>query len=91
MIPAMLTGFVGMFAGVPENLGGPALLLYVIPFTHSLAIFQKLLRPGYYDVKSLTGFGLIGDLTFHFVYLVLSIAVVLYLASKVFEREGIVN
>lgn len=91
MFPSMIVGFTGMFAGVPESLGGPALLLYFIPYTHTLAIFQKLLKPNYYDVKSLTGFGLYGDLLFHFAYLFISIAIVLYIASKVFEREGIVN
>lgn len=91
MFPSMIVGFTGMFAGVPESIGGPALLLYIIPYTHTLAIFQKLLKPNYYDVKSLTGFGLYGDLLFHFAYLFISILIVLYIASKVFEREGIVN
>ena len=91
MFPSMIVGFAGMFAGVPESIGGPALLLYIIPYTHTLAIFQKLLKPNYYDVKSLTGFGLYGDLLFHFAYLFISILIVLYIASKVFEREGIVN
>lgn len=91
MIPAMLVGLVTMVAGVPENTGGVALLLYLIPFTHAIAIFQKILRPGYYNIDSLLGFGLVGDLIFHFVYLILSILVVLWLASKSFEREGIIN
>ena len=91
MFPSMIVGFTGMFAGVPESIGGPALLLYIIPYTHTLAIFQKLLKPNYYDVKSLTGFGLYGDLLFHFAFLFVSILIVLYIASKVFEREGIVN
>jgi hypothetical protein len=87
----MLVGLTGMFVGVPENLGESGLLLYLIPFSHSLAIFQKLLKPGFYEIKSLTGFGLMGDIIFHFTFLVISIAIVLYIASKVFEREGIVN
>ena len=91
LIPSMIVGLATWIIGVPENTGGLALLLYLIPFTHGSAIFQKLLRPNYYNITSLTGFGLYADLLFHFSYLILSIGLVIYLASKVFEREGILN
>ena len=91
LIPSMLVGFSTMFLGVPENIGGVALLLYIIPFTHSIAIFQKMLRPAYYDANSLLGFGLYADLLFHIIFLIVSILIVLYLASKAFERESIIS
>lgn len=91
MIPSLLVGMIGMFSGVPESMGGAALLLYLIPWSHSLAIFQKMLRPEYFDVKSLLGMGLIPDLLFHLTFLLVSIAIILAIASKIFEREGIVN
>ena len=91
MFPSMIVGLVTMFVGVPENIGGAALLLYLIPFTHALAIFQEILRPSYYNANSLLGFGLIGDLIFHFVFLVATILLVLYIASKTFDRESIIN
>ena len=49
------------------------------------------LRPEFYNVKSLTGLGLVPDLIFHITYLIIFILVVIYIASKIFEREGIVN
>jgi hypothetical protein len=94
LLPAMLTGLVSMFVGVPESLGAPgALLLYLIPWTHSIAIFIKMSSPAIYNLpsQSLTGFGLIGDLAFHLGALFISILVVITIASKIFDREGIVN
>ena len=91
MVPSMLVGLSTMIIGVPENYGGAALLLYIIPFTHSVAIFQKMLRPSYYNANSLLGYGVVGDLLFHIAYLLASILFVLYLASKAFDREGIIN
>ena len=91
MVPAMLVGLGTMLIGVPENMGGAALLLYIIPFTHSAAIFQKMLRPTYYNENSLLGYGVVGDLTFHLAYLIVTILLVLFIASKAFDREGIIN
>ncbi|MFW9993605.1 MAG: ABC transporter permease [Candidatus Odinarchaeota archaeon] len=89
LVPTMAVGMIGLFSGVPEEAG--LTILYLIPWSHALAIFSKVIRPGYYDAKSLLGFGLVGDLIFHFLALFLSIAVVMFIASKIFDREGIVN
>ncbi|MHA2366711.1 MAG: ABC transporter permease subunit [Candidatus Hodarchaeales archaeon] len=91
MLPSMLVGLVGMFVGVPESMGGSALFLYLIPWSHALAIFHKMNSPSFYEVKSLLGYGLIADLLFHLIFLFISIAIIIAIAAKIFEREGIVN
>lgn len=79
--------------GVPESIGGEALVLYLIPWTHAIAIFVKMSSPIFYNLpsQSLTGFGLAGDLLFHLGALLITILIVITIASKIFEREGIVN
>ncbi|MHA2365974.1 MAG: ABC transporter permease subunit [Candidatus Hodarchaeales archaeon] len=94
MIPAMVIGLLGMFIGVPESLSdgiGPAYLLYLIPWSHTIALFQKISSPTLYNYQSLTGFGLIGDIIFHLSALFITIAIIITIASKIFEREGIVS
>jgi ABC-type transport system involved in cytochrome c biogenesis permease component len=92
MIPSLIIGMVGMFGGVPESFGEVGFLLYIIPWSHSLSIFQKIMRPEFYNVKAIFGVGNLWlDLLFHIFALVLMIAIILYIASKIFEREGIVN
>lgn len=94
MIPSLIVGMLGMFSGVPEAISNePAvLLLYIIPWSHTLAIFHKMMRPQYYNVKALFGpNNLWMDFIFHFTALFITIAIILFIASKVFEREGIVN
>ena len=50
-------------------------------------------RPAFYDTSanSLFHMGLAVDLVFHIASLVVIIGLLLYIASKIFEREGIVN
>ncbi|MHA2203921.1 MAG: ABC transporter permease subunit, partial [Candidatus Hodarchaeales archaeon] len=46
MVPAMGIGFIGMFGGIPERaFGGAGVVLYIIPWAHSIAILSKGLYP----------------------------------------------
>jgi hypothetical protein len=96
MLPAMGVGFVGMFGGIPERaFGGAGVVLYIIPWAHSIAIMSKGLYPQTYESTALTGNlpygGIAMDLLFHFGYLIVVILICLFIASKVFEREGILT
>ncbi len=96
MVPAMGVGFIGMFGGIPERaFGGAGVFLYIIPWAHSIAILSKGLYPKTYESTALTRNlpygGIPMDLLLHFGYLILVILVCLYIASKVFEREGILT
>jgi ABC-type transport system involved in multi-copper enzyme maturation permease subunit len=96
MVPAMGVGFIGMFGGIPEQaFGGAGVVLYIIPWAHSIAILSKGLYPKTYASSALTRnlpFGGIPmDLVLHFGYLIIVILICLFIASKVFEREGILT
>ncbi|MFX0125562.1 MAG: ABC transporter permease [Candidatus Hodarchaeota archaeon] len=96
MLPAMGVGFIGMFGGIPERaFGGAGILLYIIPWAHSIAILSKGLYPQTYASNALTRDlpygGIPMDLLLHFGYLILVILICLFIASKVFEREGILT
>ncbi|UCG02795.1 MAG: ABC transporter permease subunit [Candidatus Heimdallarchaeota archaeon] len=96
MVPAMGVGFIGMFGGIPERaFGGAGIILYIIPWAHSIAILSKGLYPQTYASNALTRDlpygGIAMDLVFHFSFLIIVILVCLFIASKVFEREGILT
>ncbi|MFW9994180.1 MAG: ABC transporter permease subunit [Candidatus Odinarchaeota archaeon] len=91
LIPALVVGLFGMFIGLPEEIGGAALLLYFIPWAHTTAIFIEVSKPEYYNVKSLLGFGLIPDILFHLLALVAIVGIFMAIATKIFDREGIVS
>lgn len=96
MLPAMGVGFVGMFGGIPERaFGGAGVILYIIPWAHSIAIMSKGLYPQTYASTALTRDlpygGIAMDLLLHFGYLIVVILICLFIASKVFEREGILT
>ncbi|MFW9928231.1 MAG: ABC transporter permease [Candidatus Thorarchaeota archaeon] len=90
MIPSMLIGVIGLAGGTPESYGTAGYLLYLIPWSHTLAIFQKITNLDYYNRISPFGSVYI-DLIFHISALVIMIVIILYIASRVFEREGIVS
>ncbi len=79
MIPTFGIGLIGMFVGIPEYLGTAGYLLYLIPFTHTVALINKFL---FFPASPL-------ELMFHVAYLIGSIVVVFYLAAKIYERESI--
>ncbi len=79
MIPTFGIGMIGMFTGLPEHLGTAGYLLYLIPFTHTVALINKFL---FFPASPL-------ELLFHVVYLMGSIVVVFYIAAKIYERESI--
>ncbi len=96
MLPAIGVGMIGMFGGVPENaFGGAGIFLYIIPWAHALAILSKGMYPQTYASGALTrnlpGGGIAMDLVFHFGYMIVMILICLFIASKVFEREGILT
>ena len=71
------------------------IILYIIPWAHSIAILSKGLYPQTYASNALTRDlpygGIAMDLVFHFGFLIVVILVCLFIASKVFEREGILT
>lgn len=96
MLPAIGVGMIGMFGGIPERaFGGGGIFLYIIPWSHSIAILSKGLYPQTYASSALTrglpGGGIAMDILFHFGYLIVVILVCLFIASKIFEREGILT
>ena len=93
LIPVMLSGITALIVGVPESLGTEGLLLYLIPWSHASAIFIKISSPALYNLpsQSLTGFGLVGDMIFHLGALAISILILITIASKIFDKEGMVN
>lgn len=96
MLPAIGVGMIAMFGGIPERtFGGAGIFLYIIPWAHSIAILSKGLYPQTYASSALTrnlpGGGIPMDLVIHFGFLVIVILVCLFIASKVFEREGILT
>ena len=91
MLPAIAVGMVGMFGGIPEQaFGGAGVVLYIIPWSHALAILNKGLYPKTYESVCLTG-SIPLDLAIHFGYLIVLILVFLFIASKIFERESILT
>jgi ABC-type Na+ efflux pump permease subunit len=91
VIPAMIVGITSMFGSVPENsYGGAGIILYIIPWAHAIAILAKGLYPQTYASVSLTG-SIPLDIAFHLGYLIFIILVCLFIASRVFEREGILT
>jgi len=80
-----------MFGGVPEDsFGGAGIFLYIIPWSHAIAILQKGMYPLTYTSTALTG-SIATDLIFHIGYLVVVILIAIYIASRVFERESILT
>lgn len=99
LMPIILFLSINLFTGLPEmlsaSMGSPLpLLLYLIPWMHALAIFQKMMLPGYFTTNDLLLIPLGNvwiDILFHFVVIFVVLALVMWGASKVFEREGLVS
>ncbi|MHA1214070.1 MAG: ABC transporter permease [Candidatus Hodarchaeales archaeon] len=91
IIPSMAVGLTGMFGSLPEQqFGGAGMLLYLIPWSHSLALLNKGLYPQTYASSTITG-SIPTDILFHLGYITLMIVICLFIASKVFERESILT
>ncbi|MFW9992111.1 MAG: ABC transporter permease subunit [Candidatus Odinarchaeota archaeon] len=91
MLPSMIVGLAGMFGGLPENaFGGAGVFLYILPWAHVLAILSKGLYPLTYASSALTG-DITLDLVFHLGYIVVVIVIFIIIASKIFDREGILT
>lgn len=95
MMPLIMILPIMLFIGLPEilakNWNAPiVLLLYAIPWTHVFAIFMKQLSPDYFTTNGLFG-DIWLDTGFHIVALFVTLVIVMWVASKIFEREGLVN
>ncbi len=86
MVPALIVGMTTMLSQLPTKLNA----LYLIPWTHSLAILYKSIYPQSYTNQTITG-SLPLDIAFHLGYLMLFVFGSLFLASKVFDRESVVG
>ncbi|MHA2502198.1 MAG: ABC transporter permease [Candidatus Kariarchaeaceae archaeon] len=86
LIPAMLIGFTALFNGVPETLD----LLYLVPWTHSVAVLMKGLFPQTFANSTLFG-SIAMDLVFHLAYLMFFVLIFLFIGSRLFEREKILS
>lgn len=91
LLPSMAVGMTSMFGSLPEqSFGGAGIFLYLIPWAHAIAILSKGLYPQTFASSALTG-SIPLDIIFHFSYMAVFILVCLFIASRVFEREGILN
>jgi ABC-2 type transport system permease protein len=86
LIPTMLVGFTTLFNGVPDSFD----TLYIVPWTHSMAVLMKGLYPQTYANSTLLGSVGI-DLIFHLGYLLLFVVIFLFIGSRLFEREKILS
>ncbi len=99
LMPVILFLSINLFTGLPEMLsastGSPLpLLLYLFPWMHALAIFQKMMLPSFFTSNDLLLLPLGNvwiDVLFHLVVIFVVLALVMWAASKVFEREGLVS
>jgi ABC-type transport system involved in multi-copper enzyme maturation permease subunit len=88
---AMGVGAIGMTGGLPEQFFGEfGIFLYLLPWTHSTALLSKGLFPQTYASAALTG-SIATDILLHLGYMVVFIAICLFIASKVFDRESILT
>lgn len=91
LLPSMAVGMTSMFGSLPEqSFGGAGIILYIIPWAHAIAILSKGLYPQTFASSALTG-SIPLDIVFHLSYMAIFILVCLLIASRVFEREGILN
>ncbi|MFX0066582.1 MAG: ABC transporter permease subunit [Candidatus Hermodarchaeota archaeon] len=95
IMPLIMIFPIMIFVGVPELLARTSnsplvLLLYVIPWTHIFALLQKQLSPDFFTTNGLFG-NVWLDIGFHVTFIVISVTMVMWIASKIFGREGLVN
>jgi 4-amino-4-deoxy-L-arabinose transferase-like glycosyltransferase len=64
----------------------------LIPWEHVLAIFQKIMLPEYFSVHGYLLFGNVWvDVGFHLLAIFLVIILVIWVASRIFDREGLIS
>ncbi len=97
MFPLLFFLTINLFTGIPEVMSGTwnsslPLLLYLIPWEHALAIFQKAMLPNYFSTNDYLLLGNVWfDVIFHMINIFFVIVIVLWLASKLFDREGLLS
>jgi ABC-type Na+ efflux pump permease subunit len=97
ILPIFLLIFVVMVTGIPEVLSNAMdsplpLLLYMIPWIHAIAILQKSLLPDFFTSNDfLLSGNVLMDNFLHLIAIFVTLALVMWAASKVFEREGLVS
>jgi len=88
---AIGVGAIGMTGALPEQAFPEfGIFLYLIPYAHSIALLFKGLFPETYASTVLTG-SIATDILLHIGYMVSFIAICLFIASKVFDRESILT
>ncbi|MHA1910564.1 MAG: ABC transporter permease [Candidatus Kariarchaeaceae archaeon] len=86
ILPINIVGIIVLIQGVPETLNW----LYLIPWTHSMAVMNKGIFPKTYANSSLTG-SVALDIVFHLGVLLAFVIGSIVVASKIFDREGVVS
>ncbi|MCG3219288.1 MAG: ABC transporter permease [Candidatus Heimdallarchaeota archaeon] len=86
ILPINIVGLIVLLQGVPETLSW----LYLIPWTHSMAVMNKGVFPKTYANSSLTG-SVTLDIVFHLGVLLIFVIISMVVASKIFDREGVVS
>jgi len=90
-IGSMAVGAIAMVGGLPEMVFGEiGVFLYLLPWTNGIALLMKGLFPQTYASAALTG-SIATDILLHLGYMVVFIAICLFIASKVFDRESILT
>jgi hypothetical protein len=88
---SMGVGAIAMTGGLPEIVFGEiGVFLYLLPWTHGIALLSKGLFPQTYASAALTG-SIATDILLHLGYMVVFIAICIFIASKVFDRESILT
>jgi sodium transport system permease protein len=88
-IGSMVVGAIALVGGLPELvLGDIGIILYLVPWTNGIALLMKGAFPLTFASATLTG-SMVTDMLLHLGYMVAFIAICLFLASKIFDRESI--
>jgi ABC-type Na+ efflux pump permease subunit len=89
-IGSMVVGAIALVGGLPELvLGDIGIILYLVPWTNGIALLMKGAFPLTFASATLTG-SMATDMLLHLGYMVGFIAICLFIASKIFDRESII-
>jgi hypothetical protein len=87
----MCVGAIALVGGLPEVvLGDVGIILYLVPWTNGIALLMKGAFPLTFASTTLTG-SIAMDMLLHLGYMIVFIAICLFIASKIFDRESILT
>jgi ABC-type Na+ efflux pump permease subunit len=90
-IGSMCVGAIALVGGLPEVvLGDVGIILYLVPWTNGIALLMKGAFPLTFASTTLTG-SIAMDMLLHLGYMIVFIAICLFIASKIFDRESILT